>query len=74
MIQDTIAEQKFDMTIEDAIHIVKGPLMEWRKEHNNQIPSLDDPNLKVREMAQAYTIIKNQKIRRMMGLDYDGKA
>lgn len=74
VIQDTIAEQKFDMTIEDAIHIVKGPLMEWRKEHNNQIPSLDDPNLKVREMAQAYTIIMNQKRKRMMGLDYDGKA
>lgn len=71
VIQDTIAEQKFDMTTEEAIRIFKGPLKQWVAEHNGQIPSLDDPNLQVRELAQAYTKIKNLKIRKMMGLNYE---
>lgn len=71
IIQDTIAEQKFDMTTEEAIRLFKGPLKKWVAEHNGQMPSLEDPNLQVRELAQAYTIIKNLKIRRMMGLEYN---
>ena len=72
IIQDTIAEQKFDMTIEDAIRLFKGPLKQWVADHNGQIPSLEDPNPQIRELAQAYTIIKNLKIRKMMGLNYEG--
>ena len=72
IIQDTIAEQKFDMTTEDAIRLFKGPLKQWVAEHNGQIPSLDDPNPQIRELAQAYTVIKNLKIRKMMGLNYEG--
>lgn len=72
IIQDTIAEQKFDMTIEDAIRLFKVPLKQWVADHNGQIPSLDDPNPQIRELAQAYTIIKNLKIRKMMGLNYEG--
>lgn len=72
IIQDTIAEQKFDMTTEDAIRLFKGPLKQWVTEHNGQIPSLDDPNPQIRELAQAYTVIKNLKIRKMMGLNYEG--
>jgi len=72
IIQDTIAEQKFDMSVEDAIRLVKGPLKTWIAEHDGKIPSLDDPNIKTRELAQAYTIIKNLKIRKMMGLEYEG--
>lgn len=71
IIQDTIAEQRFEMSTEEAIILFKGPLRAWVAEHGGQKPSLDDPNLKVRELAQAYTIIKNLKIRRMMGLDYE---
>ncbi|MDO4496936.1 MAG: ATP-dependent helicase [Bacteroidales bacterium] len=72
VIQDTIAEQKFDMTTEEAICLCKGPVKQWVVEHNGQIPQLNDPNLQVRELAQAYTIIKNLKIRKMMGLEYEG--
>lgn len=71
VIQDTIAEQKFDMSVEEAIRIFKGPFKTWVAEHNGKIPSLEDPNLQVRELAQAYTMIKNLKIRKMMGLDYE---
>lgn len=71
VIQDTIAEQRFDMTTEEAVRLFKGPLKQWVAEHNGQIPSLEDPNLQTRELAQAYTIIKNLKIRKMMGLDYN---
>lgn len=71
VIQDTIAEQKFNMTTEDAVRLFKGPLKVWVAEHGGQIPSPDSPNLQERELGQAYTIIKNLKIRRMMGLDYN---
>lgn len=71
VIQETIAEQKFDMTTEDAIRLFKGPLKVWVQEHDGQIPSSDSPNLQERELGQAYTIIKNLKIRKMMGLDYN---
>lgn len=73
VIQDTIAEQKFDMTVEEAIRLFKGPLKEWVAAHGGQIPALDSPNLQERELAQAYTMIKNLKIRRMMGLDYNAE-
>lgn len=70
VIQDAIAEQKFELTIEEAIRLFKGPLKVWVTDHNGQIPALDSPNLQERELAQAYTMIKNLKIRKMMGLDY----
>lgn len=74
IIQDTIAEQKFDLTLEDAINIFKGPLREYAAQHGGQVPDLKDPNPKYREMAEALQIIKNQKLRHMMGLDFDPQA
>ena len=71
VIQDTIAEQKFDMSLENAITLFKGPLKEWITEHNGAQPSLSDPNPKTRELACALQMMKNLKIRKMMGLDYE---
>ena len=71
IIQDTIAEQKFDLTVEQAIIIFKGPLKSYIKEHNGQIPRLDDPDPKVREMAAAYQMLRNLKARKMSGLEYE---
>jgi superfamily II DNA or RNA helicase len=71
VIQDTIAEQKYDMTLEQAITLFKGPLKEYVAAHDGKVPSVDDPDLKVRELAVAYQKIKNEKIRHMMGLDYE---
>ena len=71
VIQDTIAEQKFDMPVEEAIVLFKGPLKEWIKEHEGQLPSLESTNMKEKELAQAYIVIKNLKIRKMMGLNYE---
>lgn len=71
IIQDTISEQKFDMTIENAITLFKGPLKEWIAKHNGQHPSINDPNPKVKELACALQMIKNLKIRKMMGLEYE---
>jgi superfamily II DNA or RNA helicase len=73
IIQDTIAEQQFDMPIEMAITLFKGPLKKWIVEHDGQKPSLNDPNPKTRELACALQMIKNLKIRMMMGLDPDEK-
>lgn len=74
IIQDTIAEQKIDMTIEQAITIFKGPLQEYAAQHGNQVPTMDDPNPKNREMAAAFLKIKNLKIRHQMGLGYEEKG
>lgn len=71
IIQDTIAEQKYDLTVEQAIMIFKGPLKSYIKEHNGQIPRLDDPAPKVREMAAAYQMLRNLKARKMAGLEYE---
>ena len=71
IIQDTIAEQKFDMPMELAITLFKGPLKEWIVAHNGEQPSLNDPNPKTRELACALQMLKNLKIRQMMGLDYE---
>jgi predicted helicase len=70
-IQDTIAEQKYEMPIDVAIKLFKGPLKDWIAEHKGQKPSLNDSNPKTRELAYALQIIKNLKIRKMMGLDYE---
>ena len=72
VIQDTIAEQKYDMTLEQAIMLFKGPLKEYVAAHDGKVPSVNDPDPKVRELAVAYQKIKNEKIRHMMGLDYEG--
>ncbi len=71
VIQDTIAEQKFDMPIEVAITLFKGPLKEWIAAHEGAMPSLNAPDPKTRELAMAYQMIKNLKIRKMMGLEYE---
>ena len=69
VIQDTIAEQKYDMTLEQAIIIFKGPLKAYVAEHNGKIPSMEDPDPKVRELAVAYAKIWNQKRRQLSGLE-----
>lgn len=71
VIQDTLAEQKFDMPLDLAIRLFKGPLKEWIAAHDGRMPALDDPNPHTRELAQALTIIKNLKRRKMMGLEYE---
>ena len=69
LIQDTIAEQKYDMTLEQAIILFKGPLKVYVTEHDGKIPSMDDPDPKVRELAVAYAKILNQKRRQLSGLE-----
>lgn len=71
IIQDTIAEQKFDMPLDVAIKLFKGPLKEWIAEHDGQLPSLNAPDPKTKELACAYQVIKNLKIRKIMGLEYE---
>jgi hypothetical protein len=60
------------MPLEQAIMLFKGPLKEYVAVHDGKVPSVDDPDPKVRELAVAYQKIKNEKIRHMMGLDYEG--
>ena len=69
IIQDTIAEQKYDMTLEQAIILFKGPLKEYVAAHDGKLPSMEDPDPKVRELAVAYAKIFNQKRRKLSGLE-----
>lgn len=69
IIQDTIAEQKYHMTIDQAIAVF--PALKKYQIKNGHLPSLDDPKSEVRELAIAYAVIANHKRRKMMGLDYD---
>ena len=69
VIQDSISEQKYDMTLEQAIVLFKS-LKKYISEHNGTIPSVDAADPKERELAIAYQKLKNEKIRQMMGLDY----
>jgi len=72
IIQDTIAEQKYDMTLEQAITLFKGPLKEYVAAHEGKVPSVDDPDPKVRELGVALQKIKNLKQRKLSGLEYEG--
>ena len=69
LIQDTIAEQKYDMTLEQAIILFKGPLKEYVAAHDGKLPSMDDPDPRVRELGVAYAKILNQKRRQLSGLE-----
>ena len=71
IIQNTIAEQKFDLTLEQAIMIFNGPLKEYVKEHDGKVPDINNPDPKVREMAAALQMLKNLKARRMSGLEFE---
>lgn len=71
IIQDTIGEQKFNLTLEQAILIFKGPLKQYIAEHDGKLPDINNPDPKVREMAAALQMIKNLKARKLAGLDYE---
>lgn len=70
IIQDTIAEQKIDMSLEQAIRLFKGPVREYYAKYGKE-PSKEDSNPQVRELAVALQLIKNLKLRKMSGLEYN---
>ena len=71
IIQDTLAEQQYDISIEQAVVLFKGPYKQWVEEHGGRRPDINDPDPKVRELAAAFQKLKNLKIRKMMGLEYE---
>jgi superfamily II DNA or RNA helicase len=68
IIQDTIAEQKYDMTLDEAKILFKGQLKEYLANNNDVLPTRDNASPQVRKLAQAYTIISNEKRRFLSGL------
>lgn len=72
IIQDTIAEQKYDMGIEEAILLCKGPVKTYISAHGKE-PSINDPDVKIQRLAQAFLIIKQKAIRRKQGLEWEEK-
>ncbi len=70
VIQDSLAEQKVDMTLERAKRLF-GPCTEWVKAHDDKRPDINSPDPEERELAAAYQKLKNLKIRKMMGLEFE---
>lgn len=71
VIQSAIAEKRMAMTIEEAVVLFKGPYQEYKRRVATP-PSLNDPDPKIVRLAQAIHVLKNYKIRREMGLEYEG--
>ena len=71
IIQDTLAEQQFDISVEQAVILFNGPYKQWVEEHDGRRPDINDPDPNVRELAAAFQKLKNLKIRKMMGLEYE---
>ena len=71
IIQDTLAEQQYDISIEQAVVLFRGPYKQWVEQHDGRRPDINDPDPKVRELAAAFQKLKNLKIRKMMGLEYE---
>ena len=69
IIQDTIAEQKFNLSLEQAVILFKGPLKQYIAAHEGRLPKLDDPDPKVRELAVAFQVVRNWKARVLAGLE-----
>lgn len=65
VIQDCIAEQRINLTLEQAIDIFNGSLKEYVREHGGQRPSLNDPSPRVREMAAALAMLREHKMKMM---------
>lgn len=71
VIQETIAERKMNMTAEEAIILYQGPYQQYREGHNGQRPSLNDPDPNIRRLAQAFIFLRNLKIKKELGMDYN---
>lgn len=69
IIQDTIAEQKYDMSVEEAIILFKGPLKEYLNVNSQLLPTMDNPSPQVRKLAQAFAVVSNEKRRYLSGLN-----
>lgn len=61
-VQFAIEEQRIDMTIEEAILLIKNYLPKYREEHNddNAVPSVNDAEPLNRRIAQAIAYISNK--------------
>jgi superfamily II DNA or RNA helicase len=70
IIQDSLAEKKMPMTIEEAVNLFKDAYQEYKMK-NSIPPSLNHPDPKVQRLAQAINVLKNYKIRKELGLDYE---
>lgn len=70
VIQNVMAAQKIDMTNEQAKTLFS-KIKEYVAAHGGKIPDSDSPDPKVRELAVALQLLKDLKIRKEKGLDYE---
>lgn len=73
VIQNVMAAQKINMTNEQAISLFP-KIKEYAAAHNGKEPDYDSPDPKVRELAVALQLLKDLKIRKEKGLDYEPEA
>lgn len=70
VIQNVMAAQKIDMTKEQAVTLFP-KIKEYVAAHGGKNPDSDSPDPKVRELAVALQLLKDLKIRKEKGLDYE---
>jgi len=70
VIQESIAVQKLNMTLEQAIVLFKGPVKRFIAEKGRN-PSANSTNVEEQELAAAIAYLKNLKMKQMMGLDFE---
>lgn len=70
VIQESIAVQKLNMTLEQAIVLFKGPVKRFIAEKGRN-PSANSTNVEEQELAAAIAYLKNLKMKQMMGLNFE---
>jgi len=74
IIQDTIAEQRMEITKEEAVVLFRGEVQRYITEHSGKLPEPTDPSPQVRRLAEAIAFVRNAKIRHMMKLNEENKG
>lgn len=68
IIQDTLAEQRYKMTLQEAIVLFDGPFKKYMLENDGKLPSVNDSSPFVQKLAQAFAMLRNEKRRIISGL------
>ncbi|WP_071146185.1 DEAD/DEAH box helicase [Bacteroides ihuae] len=65
LIQESIAEQRIQMTKEEAVALFRRAIPEYMNKHNGHEPEMSDPDPQVSRMAEAIAFVRNAKIQAM---------
>lgn len=65
VIQDSIESQRNDITIEEAVIMIKNHLPAYQEKYGDKLPDKNSPEPMIRRLAQAITFVRNAKMKAM---------